>query len=59
MSDDEADPAHGGVVGGTGGGGGDTGPSGVGPSGDGGSDIPRGPSIVSLSQGVHLSLIHI
>ena len=50
MSDDEADPANGGVVGRIGGGGGDAGPSGVGPSGEGGSDIPRGSGAVPLEE---------
>jgi len=50
VSDDEADPAHGGAVGGIGAGSRDAGPSGVGPSGEGGSDIPRDSSVVPLEE---------
>jgi len=48
VSDDEAALAHGGAVGGISGGGGDGSPSVVGPSDEGGSDIPRGSGAVSL-----------
>ena len=44
------DPAHGGAVGGIGGGSGNTGPSGVGPSGEGDFDIPRNFGTVPLKE---------
>jgi len=56
VSDDEAAPSHGGEVGGASGGGDDASPSGVGPSGKGGSDILSSSGAIPLEEGgVHSS----